>query len=119
MPDQFAGLYLLAQPIMCRNKFNFAGISGDAKLVHVAPGVSVEFSCTGPDHPTWFLNGISVISEGNCYRSAYNRKSGELNATAVLTIKGNHTCNTFNVYCRILSEPQFFYLYNTTLTIQG
>ena len=97
-------------------KYIFAGISGD--VINVATGVSVEFACTGPDPPTWFVNGRAAVTEGDCYRWRLIR-SGEVNYTATLVINGNRTCDTFNVYCRIYSGPQVLYLHNTTLTVQG
>ena len=98
---------------------DYAGTSGD--VVIVAPGVSVEFTCTGPDGefpPSWLLNGREAETEGDCYRSRLRRAS-ELNATDILMINGNHNCNMFNMRCRIHSESQFLYLNNTTLTVQG
>ena len=90
-------------------------------VVVVAPGVSVDFTCTGPDGefpPTWLLNGRRAESDGNCYRSRLRRPEG-LNVTDTLTVNGNHTCNVFNICCRIYRESQFLYLHNTTLIVQG
>ena len=88
----------------------------------VAPDVTIEFTCSGPVgsfQPTWFLNGTFVESDGNCYRSRL-RIPGRLNATAILTINGNNdSCGDYKIYCRIFTESQFLYLYNTTLTVQG
>ena len=84
----------------------FADISGG--VINVATGVSVKFACTGPDPPTWFVNGRAAVTEEDCYRSTLRRTEG-LNLTATLVINGNHTCNTFNVYCRIYSVPQALY----------
>ena len=106
----------------CNTKYElyiFAGISGG--VVIVAPAVSVEFTCTGPDGefpPTWLLNEKAAESEGDCYTSRL-RRAGGLNATATLTINDNHTCNVFNIRCRIYRESKFLYLHNTTLTVQG
>ena len=103
-----------------RKTFNsYIGIGSD--VIIVAPGVSVKFTCNGPDGefpPTWLLNGRAAKTEGNCYRSRF-RRTGGLNATASLTINGNHTCNMFKARCRIYRESQFLYLDNTTLTFQG
>ena len=105
---------------LCNTKFRFrAGVGSDAMIV--APGVSVEFNnCTGPAdgffQPTWFVNGRVAATDGGCYRS---RLSGMDHYTATLVINGNHTCDTFNVYCRIYRESQDLYLHNTTLTVQG
>ena len=98
---------------------DYTGISGD--VVIVAPGVSVEFTCTGPDSefpPTWFLNGRVAETEGDCYRSRL-RRAGGLNATDTLTINGNYTCDMFNTHCKIYRESQFLYLHYNTLLVQG
>ena len=87
----------------------------------VATGVSVEFTCTGPDgefQPTWLVNGRAAPTEGDCYRSRL-RRTGEQSLTATLTINGDDTCSMFNIRCRIFSNSQFMYLDNTTLTVQG
>ena len=98
---------------------SYIGIGGD--VINVAPGVSVEFTCTGPDGefpPAWLLNGRTAQTEGDCYRSRLGRNGG-LNATATLTIYCNlDTCNNFYIHCRIQRE-QFLYLHDTTLTVQG
>ena len=96
-----------------------AGVGSNAMIV--APGVSVEFNnCTGPAdeffQPTWFVNGRVAATDGGCYRSIL---SGMDHYIATLVINGNHTCDTFNVYCRIYRESQALYLHNTTLTVQG
>ena len=100
--------------------FYFPGIGSDA--VSVASGVTVKFTCTGPADsflPTWLVNGTPVVSSGNiCYRSTSRRNPGELNATVTLTINGNRTCNTFDIYCRIFKGVHL-YVHNTTLVVQG
>ena len=101
----------------------YAGtVSGDAMIAMVvAPGVTVKFTCTGPTdpvQPTWFVNGKIAESDGDCYKSKLTEAEGQ-NYTATLTINGNHTCDTLNVYCRIYSGPQALYLQNTTLAVQG
>ena len=108
-----------AVKVDCNIQYIFAGISGD--VINVATGVSVEFACTGPDGefpPTWLLNGRAAKTEGDCYRSRL-RSADESNATASLTINGNHTCNMFKARCRIYRESQFLYLHNNTLKFQG
>ena len=87
----------------------------------VAPGVTVEFTCTGPQGefpPTWLLDGRAVATESDCYKSRLSESEGP-NATATLTINCNHTCNMFTIWCRIKIESQFLYLHNTTLVVQG
>ena len=108
------------EKVICEKIFNsYIGIGGD--VINVAPGVSVEFTCTGPDGefpPAWLLNGRTAQTEGDCYRSRL-RRNGGLNATATLTIYCNlDTCNNFHIHCRIQRE-QFLYLHDTTLTVQG
>ena len=99
----------------------FAGIvSGDA-MMNVPPGVTVKFTCTGPTdpfQPTWFVNGKIAKSDEHCYKWKLSEADGQ-NYTSTLKINGNHTCDTFDVYCRIYSGPQKLYLHNTTLTVQG
>ena len=70
---------------------------------------SVEFICTGPviaSLPTWFVNGRVAVTKGNCYRLTIRRAAG-INATATLTINGNHNCDTFIIYCRIYRDSRF------------
>ena len=98
----------------------FSGGSGDDVIV--APGASVDITCTGPDGefaPTWLLNGKVAQPEGNCYRYNLRRTDGEINATAMLTINSSHTCGNFTICCRIRHSGTFLYLYNTTLIVQG
>ena len=83
----------------------------------VAPGVTVELICTGPD-VAWYLNGRPASTHEDCYRSAL-RSAGDRNVTAILAINGNNTCDVFNVYCRIYRASQFLYIHNTTLIVQG
>ena len=91
-------------------------------MMTVAPGVTVKFNtCTGPAdlsavQPTWFVNGKIAETEGDCYESITTAEGR--NYTATLTINGNHTCNTFNVYCRI-DRLESQYIHNTTVTFQG
>ena len=100
---------------LCKLKFYFAGIGGGP--IVVAPGVTVELICTGPD-VVWYLNGRQASTYGDCYRLTV-RGAGDRNVTATLAINGNHTCDAFNVYCRIYSASQFLYIHNTTLIVQG
>ena len=103
--------------------FLHAGTVGNT-MITVAPGVTVKFNtCTGPAglsavQPTWFVNGKIAETEGDCYESILIIAEG-LNYTATLTINGNDTCDTFNVYCRIYRESQFLCIHNTTVTFQG
>ena len=97
------------------------GAVGNVMLT-VAPDVTVKFTCTGPAdlfvvEPTWFVNGKTAVSYGDCYTLL--RTTEGRNYTATLTINGNHTCDTLNVYCRIYRESQALYIHNTTLTFQG
>ena len=100
---------------LCNKKFYFAGIGGGP--IVVAPGVTVELICTGPD-VVWYLNGRQALSYEDCYRLTV-RGAGDRNVTGTLAINGNHTCDAFNVYCRIYRESQFLYIHNTTLIVQG
>ena len=100
---------------LCKKKFYFAGIGGGP--IVVARGVTVELICTGPD-VAWYLNGRQAFTNEDCYRLAL-RSVGDRNVTGTLAINGNHTCDAFNVYCRIYGESQFLYIHNTTLIVQG
>ena len=79
----------------------------------VAPGVTVEFTCTGPD-VDWFVNGRRAETRAECYRSDLNAEG--LNYIATLTITGNHACSIFTIYCSVSREVP---LHNTTLLVQG
>ena len=84
----------------------------------VAPGVTVELICTGPD-VVWYLNGRQALTYKDCYRLTIGG-AGDRNVTATLAINGNHTCgDASNVYCRIYRASQFLYIHNTTLIVQG
>ena len=100
--------------------FPFAGIGSDIIL---APGMTVQFTCTGPGLPTWHVNGRVAVMGENCYRLAIRRAAGTNFITAILTISGNHTCDIFNIYCGIVvSESQLLYPRNISqfsLIFQG
>ena len=91
----------------------FAGVSGDVLIV--SPGVTIELTCTGPTL-NWFWNGRQAVTAGDCYESRLKTSEGQ-NTTATLTINGNHTCGTFNVYCII--HGSVVGLHNRTLAFQG
>ena len=84
--------------------------------------MTVQFTCTGPGLPTWYVNGRITESKGNCYRLTIRRAAG-MNVATILTINGNQTCDTFNVYCGIVvSESQLLYARNVSqfsLVFQG
>ena len=99
--------------------FSLTGIGADDIIL--APGMTGQFTCTGPGLPTWHVNGEVAETKGNCYRLTIRRAAG-INTTAILTISGNHTCDTFNIYCTIqASESQLLYLRNVqfSLIFQG
>ena len=78
----------------------------------VAPGVTVEFTCTGPDSIVWFVNGRRADTMGDCSRSNFRADDSE----DTLTITGNHNCSIFIISCRVSREV---HLHNTTLLVQG
>ena len=94
--------------------FYFAGVSGDAMTV--APGVTVEFTCTGPDSIDWFVNGRRADTLGDCYRSNFRADEDSEDIATLLIITGNHTCSIFIIYCRVSREV---HLHSTTLLVQG
>ena len=81
----------------------------------LASGVTVEFTCTGPGLPTWYVNGI--FAEGT--QLDFSEAGPELTA-ATLTISGNHTCDTVHIYCVVVvRESQLLYKHNISITFQG
>ena len=99
----------------------FTGIGADDLIL--ALGMTVRFTCTGPGQlPTWHVNERVAESNGNCYRLTIRRAAG-MNSSAILTINGNQTCDTFNIHCGIVvSESQLLYARNVSqfsLIFQG
>ena len=98
----------------------FTGIGADDLIL--APGMIAQFTCTGPGLPTWHVNGGVAETKGNCYRLTIRRAAG-MNASAILTINGNQTCDTFSIYCGIIViESQLLYPRNISqfsLIFQG
>ena len=65
----------------------------------------------------WFANETWVSSLGDRYRVS---TSDGVDKTVTLTINGNLTCETVNVYCEVITtERQFVHMHNTTLMFQG
>ena len=85
--------------------------------------MTVQFTCTGPGQiPTWRVNERVAVSKGNCYTLTIREAAGTNFISAILAISGNHTCDTFNIYCTIqVSESQLLYSRNIqfSLTFQG
>ena len=63
--------------------------------------------------PVWVINGSSVPSEDG-YRFTRDETTGQL--IGILTINGNRTCGTFNVYCLLHNRQT---VHETTLTVEG
>ena len=100
--------------------FSLTGIGADDIIL--APGVTVQFTCTGPGLPTWRVNGRVTVTKGNCYTLTIREAAGTNFTSAILAISGNHTCDTFNIYCTIqASESRLLYLRNVqfSLIFQG
>jgi len=95
-------------------------ISGvESNVVIVTHNTTINLTCTtsGRRTPAWFVNGTQVPTNGDKYSV---RTSNGVYKTAALTINGNLTCETVNVYCEVLTtERQFVHMHNTTLRFQG
>jgi len=59
------------------------------------------------------MDGLPTLV-GDGYRSSRDEDTGELIGT--LTINGNHTCGTFNVYCLLRSGQT---MHEITLIVEG
>ena len=94
------------------------GVCGD--VVIVTHNTTINLTCTtsGRHAPDWFLNETYVATRGDGYRVS---TSNGVDKTAELTINGNLTCETVNVYCEVYNttERQFVHMHNTTLRFQG
>ena len=94
------------------------GVCGN--VVIVAHNTTINLTCTasGRHTPDWFVNETAVVTNGDRYRM---RTSNGDDKTATLTINGNRTCETVNVYCEVYSttEQRFVHMHNTTLRFQG
>ena len=84
----------------------------------LAHHTSVELNCTtnGGRTPDWFVNGEVAVTTGDSYRS---RTSNGRGITTTLTIDGNGTQVTLNIYCEVYEENQFLSVHSTTVTFQG
>ena len=94
------------------------GVNGD--VVTVAHNTTINLTCTtsGRHTPDWFANGMVVVLSGDKYKVQTSNGRG---ITATLTINGNLTCETVNVYCEVYNttEQRFVHMHNTTLRFQG
>ena len=103
------------------NSINFTGIG--AENIILPPGLTVRFTCTGPPElslPTWYINGDFAVEgeESQCYRLNFP-EDGNV-TTATLTINGNLTCDTFDIYCAVeVSKSEFRNQHNISLEFQG
>ena len=86
----------------------------------VTHNTTINLTCTasGRRTPDWFVNETVVLTRGDRYRVSTSNGVGK---TATLTINGNLTCETVNVYCEVYdtTEQRFVLLHNTTLRFQG
>ena len=93
------------------------GVCGD--VVIVTHNTTTNLTCVTSEFrpPDWYANGTWVPSTGDRYRVSI---SNDVYYTATLTINGNLTCETVNVYCEVITtERQFVHMHNTTLRFQG
>ena len=86
----------------------------------VAHNTTINLTCTasGRRTPNWFVNGTQVVTTGDRYRVS---SSNGVDKTAKLTINGNLTRETVNVYCEIYNttERRFVHMHNTALRFHG
>jgi len=88
-------------------------------MFKAAHNTTIELTCidkaNDPDisPPHWVMNGSVALTEDG-YRSSRDEDTRALIGT--LTINGNNTCGTFNMYC-ILHNEQI--LHSTTLIVEG
>ena len=91
---------------------------GDA--INLALHTTIEFKCTtnGDRPPDWFVNGNVAVTSGESYRS---RTSNGRDITTTLTIDGNGTQVTWNIYCEfyVTEERQFVRVHSTTVIFRG
>ena len=90
---------------------------GDA--INLALHTTIEFKCTtnGVRPPNWFVNGKVAVTNGDSYRS--RTSNGGEDVTTTLTIDGNDTQVTLNIYCEVYQEHQFVRVHSTTVLFQG
>jgi len=92
------------------------GTFADVTL-NAAHNTTVELTCIDPNSvyfpPAWIKNGSVVLTDDG-YRASRGEGTGKLIGT--LTIDGNRTCGTINVYC-VLNSGQI--IQNTSLTVEG
>ena len=94
----------------------FTGVGGNAVTVAHNTTTTLTCSASGSYTPRWFVNGTEVDTNG--YR--YKISTDSADKTATLTINGNRTCETLNIYCEVITtEQRFFTTHNTTLKFQG
>ena len=85
----------------------------------VTHNTTINLTCvtSGTRAGSWFANGTQVRTTGDRYR--VSTTSG-IYYTATLTINGNLTSETVNVYCEVITtERQFVHMHNTTLRFEG
>ena len=91
----------------------------DSNVVIVTHNTTINLTCVtgGTRVGSWFANGAQVPTDGDRYRVSI---SNGVYYTATLTINGNLTCETVNVYCEVITtERRFVHMHNTTLRFQG
>ena len=86
----------------------------------VTHNTTISLTCTTSSRrtPDWFVNETVVATRGDRYRVS---ASNGVAQTATLTINGNLTCETVNVYCEVFNttEGRFVRMHNTILRFQG
>ena len=87
----------------------------------VTHNTTINLTCrvfSGVRVADWYANGTVVPATGGGYRVS---TSNGVHYTAVLTINGNLTCETLNVYCEIYNttERRHVHMHSTTLRFKG
>jgi len=63
------------------------------------------------------MNGFITLSDdGYSYSREYSRDEDTGELIGILTINGNHTCGTFNVYCLFRNGQT---MHDTSLMVEG
>ena len=95
-----------------------------SNFVVVTHNATINLTCRvtsgvrGSGPPNWYANGTWVTTTGDRYRVT---TSNGVYYTSALTINGNLTFETVNIYCKFhnTTEERFVHMHNTTLRFQG
>ena len=118
-PDLITYRYVHSSLLLIPVETIWIHTGGDA--INLALHTTIEFKCTtnGGRTPDWFVNGNVAITTGDSYRS--RTSNGGEDITTILTINGNDTQVTLNIFCEVYvtEERQFLRVHSTTVIFQG